>query len=159
MENTMMNTLDANEPKISDSENPAFLLPETDDPEYNRNAKEYNINYCLKKIDEIGKETETIKEAFYTLQGMDVSSATPAGGSADESAKAVATVIRTREETNQKKIDFYRDMIDRFLPPKKDLGREQERREQYLNWVSDIICNSDREPNPEDLIKLYKEFQ
>lgn len=90
---------------------------------------------------------------------MDVSSATPAGGSADESAKAVATVIRTREETNQKKIDFYRDMIDRFLPPKKDLGREQVRREQYLNWVRDIILNSDREPNPEDLIKLYKEFQ
>lgn len=64
MENTMMNTLDANEPKTPDSENPAFLLPETDDPEYNRNAKEYNINYCLKKIDEIGKETETIKGGF-----------------------------------------------------------------------------------------------
>ena len=152
VENTMKHT-DTIETDATTTEETAFLLPETDDPEYNRNAKEHNINYCLRKIDEIGKEIQTINNALCTIQTA------PTSCPGDEPANAAAAVIRAREETYRKKIDFYRDMIDRFLPPKKDEKTESARRQQYLDWIIDVVNGGDRELDTSDLIKLYKEFQ
>ena len=152
MENTMKHT-DTIETIATTTEETAFLLPETDDPEYNRNAKEHNINYCLRKIDEIGKEIQTINNALCTIQTA------PTSCPGDEPANAAAAVIRAREETYRKKIDFYRDMIDRFLPPKKDADQENERRKQYLDWIKCIIYDNEWDLTTEDLVKLYREFQ
>lgn len=153
MENTMKHTDDTIKTTAPHTEENAFLLPETDDPECIRFTNQHNVNYCLKKIDEIGKETETIKDALIVIQELESSA-----GSPDEPANAVAAVIRAREETNQKKIDFYRDMIDRFLPPKKDEKAEHERRKEYLDWITDTLIGSDMAYEILDLVKLYREF-
>ena len=157
MENTMKHTDDTIETTAPHTEENAFLLPETDDPECIRFTNQHNVNYCLKKIDEIGKEIETIETAIKAIASLDVVM-TPVGSSAEEQAKAIADIIRKREETIQKKIDFYRDMIDRFLPPKKDEKAEHERRKQYLGWISETLIESGREYEISDLVKLYREF-
>ena len=144
--------------KAEAAEEKAFILPETDDPECISFCNQHNINYCLKKIDEIGNESESIITAVKAIASLDVVM-TPVGSSAEEQAKAIADIIRKREETNQKKIDFYRDMIDRFLPPKKDEKAENERRRQYLDWITDTLIGSDMPYEITDLVKLYREFQ
>ena len=153
MENTMKHTDDTIKTTAPHTEETAFLLPETDDPECIRFTNQHNVNYCLKKIDEIGKETETIKDALIVIQELESSA-----GSPDEPANAVAAVIRAREETIQKKIDFYRDMIDRFLPPKKDEKAEHERRKEYLDWITNTLIGSDMAYEILDLVTLYREF-
>ena len=163
MENTVNNieetvvTAEATK-KSEAAEEKAFILPETDDPECISFSNQHNINYCLKKIDEIGNESESIITAVKAIASLDVVM-TPVGSSAEDQAKAIADIMRKREETNQKKIDFYRDMIDRFLPPKKDEKAENERRKQYLDWITDTLVGSDMAYEVSDLVKLYQEFK
>ncbi|MBQ7365199.1 MAG: hypothetical protein IJW46_06345 [Clostridia bacterium] len=154
MENTMKHT-DTIETTAPQTEENAFLLPETDDPECIRFTNQHNINYCLKKIDELSKETESIETAIRSIASLDVG----VGTSAEEQAEAISDIVLKREETIQKKIDFYRDMIDRFLPPKKDEKAENERRKEYLDWIKCIIYDNEWEMSIEDLVKLYREFQ
>ena len=158
MENTMKHTDDTIETTAQTVEENKILLPETDDPECIRFTNAHNINYCLKKIDEIKQETESIESVVKSIASIE-SLACPSGGTAEGQAKAILEVFRLREETNQKKIDFYRDMIERFLPAKKDPKLEQERRQQYLKWLKDIFEDGDWELDTSDLIKLYKEFE
>ena len=157
VENTMKHT-DTIETDATTTEETAFLLPETDDPECITFTNQHNINYCLKKIDEIGKETESLVTAIRSIASLDVV-ITPNGNNAEAQADAIAQIFGSREITHQKKIDFYRDMIDRFLPPKKDEKTESARRQQYLDWIIDVVNGGDRELDTSDLIKLYKEFQ
>ena len=154
MENTMKHTDDTIKTTAPHTEENAFLLPETDDPECIRFTNQHNINYCLKKIDEIGKETESIETAIRSIASLDVG----VGTSAEEQAEAISDIVLKREETIQKKIDFYRDMIDRFLPPKKDEKAEHERRKEYLDWITNTLIGSDMAYEILDLVKLYREF-
>ena len=157
MENTMKHT-DTIETNAPTTEETAFLLPETDDPECITLTNQHHINYCLKKIDEIGKETESLVTAIKSIASLDVV-VTPNGNNAEAQTDAIAQIFGSREITNQKKIDFYRDMIDRFLPPKKDADQESARRKEYLDWIRGMIDDNAWVLTIEELVKLYREFQ
>ena len=157
MENTVKN-IEETQITTESTEEKAFLMPETNDPACISFCNEHNINYCLRKIDEIGNDSESIITAVKAIASLDVVM-TPVGSAAEDQAKAIADIMHKREETNQKKIDFYRDMIDRFLPPKKDEKAENERRKQYLDWITDTLVGSDMAYEVSDLVKLYQEFK
>ena len=157
MENTVKH-IEETTVTTESTEEKAFILPETNDPECISFCNEHNLNYCLKKIDEIGSDLESIITAVKAIASLDVVM-TPVGSSAEDQAKAIADIVRKREETNQKKIDFYRDMINRFLPPQKDENAENARRKEYLDWITDTLIGSDMAYEITDLVKLYREFQ
>ena len=75
-------------------------------------ASKYNIEYALEQIERIAIDTAHITEAFDTLTDV------KALGSGDNSVEAIVDIVKCRETTNQKLIDFYSKMVDDLKPQK-----------------------------------------
>ena len=67
----------------------------------------YTWEYALQQINKIANDTEYIKEAIQSIANTD-----------EDQALAISTVIKSREETNQKMIGFYQNMYNDLNPNK-----------------------------------------
>lgn len=76
-------------------------------------ASKYNLEYALEQIERIAIDTDHITEAFDTLTDV------KALGSGDNSVEAIVDIVKCRETTNQKLIDFYSKMVDDLKPNAK----------------------------------------
>lgn len=112
----------------------------------------YTLAYALEQIEKITNSTETISQALTTIANMR-SEGTPCGGSADEMAKAAADVIRCRETTNQKLIEFYSKMVDDLKPRSET---EKASRDEFMGWVRDCIGSAEAGMELPDFAKLWK---
>jgi len=71
------------------------------------NNEIYTWEYALQHIDRIANDTTYINEAIEAIANTD-----------EDQALAISTVIKSREETNQRLIDFYKGMFRELNPNK-----------------------------------------
>lgn len=116
------------------------------------NENKYTLAYALEQIEKISNSTQEISQALSTIASME-SEATPCGGSADAMAKAAADVVRCRETTNQKLIEFYSKMVDDLKPKSES---EKTSRDEFLTWVMNCIASQNPGTTLPDFEKLWK---
>lgn len=131
------------------------LTAETTTAKELASTEKYSLGYALNQIEKIANETSHILGALSSIASME-SEGTPCGGSADEMAKATAEVIRCRETTNQKLIEFYTKMVDE-LKPKKEVVETD--RDKFLTWVKECVANMSPGASAPDYARLWKEIQ
>ena len=118
-------------------------------------TEKYSLAYALDQLERIANDTSAVMEALKTIASLE-NEGTPTGGSAEALAKAAAEVIRCRETTNQKLIEFYRGMVDDLKPKKESCGSDRDR---FLGCVKE--CSASLKPGAEapDYARLWKEIQ
>ena len=159
-------------------ENRITLLPSEDAPEYietegNKmderintenieNISEENGQYtvesvmqCMKKILD---DTQYIKDAIFNVTEIPSGDAGDCGSPGDiagkAKAEAISTIVREREDTNQKLIDFYNKVYN-DLKAQQFSASDVEKKIQLLNTLSAMpgINSDDFEDNLTDRVK------
>ena len=117
------------------------------------NEKEISASSILREIANIQKDNSHIFEALKHLE--DVKSEGPGDIGAEEKAKAIADVVKCRETTNQRLIDFYeRAYFDCIAEKKAD-------RTEKINMIKDILIsylNQSAQDFEGDMLFDIKEF-
>ena len=117
-------------------------------------AEKYTYEYALKQIELITNQTDHIHLAISELGRLE-NEGTPCGGSAKSVAEGIADVVRCRETTAQKLIDFYAKMYE-DLKPRTTV--QQTDRAEFMNWVRDCIAASEPGMDLPDFASLWKTF-
>lgn len=114
----------------------------------------YTYEYALKQIERIAVETEHIHRAIAELGGLE-NEGVPTGGSADAVARGIADVVRCRETTAQRLIDFYEKMYFDLAPSNTT---QQADRVEFMAWIKDCITSTQPGQDLPDFEKLWKMF-
>lgn len=117
-------------------------------------AEKYTYEYALKQIELITSQVDHIQLAISELGSLH-NEATPIGGSARFLADGIADVVKCRETTAQKLIDFYAKMYDDLRPRTQMQTAE---RVEFMEWVRSCIAASEPGQNLPDFEKLWKIF-
>ena len=117
-------------------------------------AEKYTYEYALRQIELITNQTDHIHLAISELGRLE-NEGTPCGGSAKSVAEGIADVVRCRETTAQKLIDFYAKMYE-DLKPRTTV--QQTDRAEFMNWVRDCIAASEPGIDLPDFASLWKTF-
>lgn len=112
----------------------------------------YTYEYALKQIERIAVETEHIHQAIAELGGLE-NEGVPTGGSADAIAHGIADVVRCRETTAQRLIDFYERMYFDLAPLSESLKEE---RAEFLDWVRDCVSETIAGATLPDFERIWK---
>ena len=117
-------------------------------------AEKNTYEYALRQIELITNQTDHIHLAISELGRLE-NEGTPCGGSAKSVAEGIADVVRCRETTAQKLIDFYAKMYE-DLKPRTTV--QQTDRAEFMNWVRDCIAASEPGIDLPDFASLWKTF-
>ena len=111
----------------------------------NKNT-EITAKYFLDQIEKIRQDSAHIEEALALLK--DVKSEGPGDIGAEEKAKGIAAVVKAREETIQKLLNFYLSEYKEFL--ERDEARRDKKIQQaqqiwlsYFDHVAGMISDDD----------------
>ena len=96
-------------------------------------AKEINAKYFLDQIEKIRQDSKHITDALENLSKVE--SKGPGDIGAEERAKGIADVVRCRETTNQRMIDFYAKAYSDHL------AKSDEKRMEKIETVKSIWLN------------------
>ncbi len=112
----------------------------------NENTQEITAKYFLDQIEKIRQDSAHIQEALVLLK--DVKSEGPGDIGAEEKAKGIAAVVKARETTNQKMIEFYTKAYEECLA--NDESRKDKKIQQaqqiwlsYFDHVASMISDDD----------------
>ncbi|MBE6611869.1 MAG: hypothetical protein E7632_05210 [Ruminococcaceae bacterium] len=114
----------------------------------------YNLEYALEQIEKIAGNAQHIYESLKTLETVKPSNSPDCAG--EETAKAVADVIRCRETTNQRLIEFYSKMVEDLKP-----RSEMDKQAQFLAWVKECTTGQKFDDPVRDLTEygeLWKQM-
>ena len=155
---TLLPSEDAHE--YTDTE--GYKMDERINTENIENISEENSQYtiesvmqCMKKILD---DTQYIKDAIYNVTEIPSGDAGDCGSPGDiagkAKAEAISTIVREREDTNQKLIDFYNKVYD-DLKAQQFSASDVEKKIQLLNTLSAMpgIHSDDFEDNLTDRVK------
>lgn len=117
-------------------------------------TEKYNYEYALRQIELITNQVDHIHLAISNLGALH-NEATPTGGSAESVAHGIADVVRCRETTAQKLIDFYAKMYD-DLKPRTPM--QTANRVEFMEWVRSCIASSEPGMNLPDFERLWNIF-
>lgn len=117
-------------------------------------TEKYTYEYALKQIEQITNQVDHIHLAISELGSLH-NEVTPTGGSARFVADGIADVVKCRETTAQKLIDFYAKMYE-DLKPRTQM--QTANRVEFMNWVRDCIAASEPGMDLPDFEKLWKIF-
>ncbi len=95
-------------------------------------TEKYTLSYALEMIEKISSDTYHIQETVRALSAVE--SRGPGDIVGAEKAKAAMEIVRCRETTYQKLIDFYSKMVD-DLKPRSEVAEQA----QFLEWVRSCI--------------------
>ena len=155
---TLLPSEDAHE--YTDTE--GYKMDERINTENIENISEENSQYtiesvmqCMKKILD---DTQYIKDAIYNVTEIPSGDAGDCGSPGDiagkAKAEAISTIVRERENTNQKLIDFYNKVYN-DLKAQQFSASDVEKKIQLLNTLSAMpgIHSDDFEDNLTDRVK------
>lgn len=155
---TLLPSEDAHE--YTDTE--GYKMDERINTENIENISEENSQYtiesvmqCMKKILD---DTQYIKDAIFNVTEIPSGDAGDCGSPGDiagkAKAEAISTIVREREDTNQKLIDFYNKVYN-DLKAQQFSASDVEKKIQLLNTLSAIpgIHSRDFEDNLTDRVK------
>ena len=102
-------------------------------------AQEINAKYFLDQIEKIRQDSQHITDALVNLSKVE--SKGPNDFGAEETAKGIADVVRCRETTNQRMIDFYAKAYSDHLAKSDEKRMEKIERVQnlLLNYLDDSV--------------------
>ena len=131
-------------------------------------CEKYTIAYALERIERILEDKEHILLALNTLVALD-NEGTPCGGSADKPAMAAMEIVKCRETTNQKLIEFYSNMVDDIKKEASEKKKteplsesDRQNRAEFLKFVQDTTvatAGASMGHNPGDLPDFEKLWQ
>ena len=116
-------------------------------------CEKYTLAYAMDMIERIALDKEHILLSLQTIVALE-NEGTPCGGSADKSAEAAMQIVKCRETTNQKLIDFYAHMVEDLKP--RQTAYEAEMRQEFLNFVSNVTENADHRVGLPDFEGIWK---
>ena len=144
------------------TETEGYKMDERINTENIENISEENGQYtiesvmqCMKKILD---DTQYIKDAIYNVTEIPSGDAGDCGSPGDiagkAKAEAISTIVREREDTNQKLIDFYNKVYN-DLKAQQFSASDVEKKIQLLNTLSAMpgIHSDDFEDNLTDRVK------
>ena len=117
-------------------------------------AEAYTYEYALKQIELLTHQVDHIHLAISELGHLE-NEGTPCGGSAKSVAEGIADVVRCRETTAQKLIDFYAKMYEDLKPRSQ---AQTANRAEFMEWVRSCIAASEPGIELPDFEKLWKIF-
>lgn len=117
-------------------------------------TEKYTYEYALKQIELITNQVDHIHLAISELGSLH-NEVTPTGGSARFVADGIADVVKCRETTAQKLIDFYAKMYD-DLKPRTQM--QTANRVEFMEWVRSCIAASEPGIDLPDFERLWKIF-
>ncbi len=117
-------------------------------------TEKYTYEYALKQIELITGQIDHIHLAISELGHLE-NEGTPCGGSAKSVAEGIADVVKCRETTAQRLIDFYAKMYE-DLKPRTQMQTAD--RAEFMNWVRDCIAASEPGMELPDFANLWKSF-
>lgn len=117
-------------------------------------AEKYTYEYALRQIEIITNQIDHIHLAISELGRLE-NEGTPCGGSAKSVAEGIADVVKCRETTAQKLIDFYAKMYE-DLKPRSQV--QAANRVEFMEWVRSCIAASEPGIDLPDFEKLWKIF-
>ena len=117
-------------------------------------AEKYTYEYALRQIEIITNQIDHIHLAISELGRLE-NEGTPCGGSAKSVAEGIADVVKCRETTAQRLIDFYEKM---YFDLKPRTQTHQADRAEFMNWVRDCIAASEPGIDLPDFAKLWNSF-
>ena len=117
-------------------------------------AEAYTYEYALKQIELLTNQVDHIHLAISELGHLE-NEGTPCGGSAKSVAEGIADVVRCRETTAQKLIDFYAKMYEDLKPRSQAQAAS---RVEFMEWVRSCIAASEPGIDLPDFEKLWKIF-
>ena len=120
----------------------------------NTGAEAYTYEYALKQIELLTNQVDHIHLAISELGHLE-NEGTPCGGSAKSVAEGIADVVRCRETTAQKLIDFYAKMYEDLKPRSQ---AQTANRAEFMEWVRSCIAASEPGIDLPDFEKLWKIF-
>lgn len=120
----------------------------------NTAAETYTYEYALKQIELLTHQVDHIHLAISELGHLE-NEGTPCGGSAKSVAEGIADVVRCRETTAQKLIDFYAKMYEDLKPRSQAQAAS---RVEFMEWVRSCIAASEPGIDLPDFEKLWKIF-
>lgn len=120
----------------------------------NTAAEAYTYEYALKQIELLTRQVDHIHLAISELGHLE-NEGTPCGGSAKSVAEGIADVVRCRETTAQKLIDFYAKMYEDLKPRSQ---AQAANRVEFMEWVRSCIAASEPGIDLPDFEKLWKIF-
>lgn len=120
----------------------------------NTGAEAYTYEYALKQIELLTNQVDHIHLAISELGHLE-NEGTPCGGSAKSVAEGIADVVRCRETTAQKLIDFYAKMYEDLKPRSQ---AQTANRVEFMEWVRSCIAASEPGIDLPDFEKLWKIF-
>lgn len=120
----------------------------------NTGAEAYTYEYALKQIELLTNQVDHIHLAISELGHLE-NEGTPCGGSAKSVAEGIADVVRCRETTAQKLIDFYAKMYEDLKPRSQ---AQAANRVEFMEWVRSCIAASEPGIDLPDFEKLWKIF-
>ena len=95
-------------------------------------TEKYTLSYALEMIEKIAENDKYLGETIRALEAVE--SKGPGDIVGAEKAKAAADIVRCRETTNQKLIEFYSKMADDLKPRSR-----YDEKAQFLEWVRSCI--------------------
>ena len=120
----------------------------------NTAAETYTYEYALKQIELLTHQVDHIHLAISELGHLE-NEGTPCGGSAKSVAEGIADVVRCRETTAQKLIDFYAKMYEDLKPRSQAQAASLV---EFMEWVRSCIAASEPGIDLPDFEKLWKIF-
>lgn len=120
----------------------------------NTAAEAYTYEYALKQIELLTRQVDHIHLAISELGHLE-NEGTPCGGSAKSVAEGIADVVRCRETTAQKLIDFYAKMYEDLKPRSQ---AQAANRVEFMEWVRSCIAASEPGIDLPDFERLWKIF-
>ena len=117
-------------------------------------AEKYTYEYALRQIEIITNQIDHIHLAISELGRLE-NEWTPCGGSAKSVAEGIADVVKCRETTAQRLIDFYEKM---YLDLKPRSQAQTANRVEFMEWVRSCIAASEPGIDLPDFEKLWKIF-
>ena len=117
-------------------------------------AEAYTSEYALKQIELLTNQVDHIHLAISELGHLE-NEGTPCGGSAKSVAESIADVVRCRETTAQKLIDFYAKMYEDLKPRTQ---AQTANRAEFMEWVRSCIAASEPGIDLPDFERLWKIF-
>ena len=118
-------------------------------------CEKYSIAYALDMIERIATDNQHIYQAISAIGSLE-NEGTPCGGSAEALAKAAADVVRCRETTAQKLIDFYGKMVDDLKKVQVGDENEAKMRKQFLDFVHATTVGADAGSILPDFANIWK---
>ena len=108
----------------------------------------YTIDYCLKQIEEIRKQSETLNETISnTCNAIVADKDENELAQLNEIVDSVRGMICYRDTTNQKLIAFYQKIYDDLKPISKNA---------YLDWISECVSACKPGGSLPNFEKIYK---